>query len=140
MFAFHHTLLENKRLSFSELNGFLNQHHFEIGGNWDYSHGYFDRKLEENPGYLFLRIPVQVEEGSFGEDGAQLRIGTPFLLRHKYQRGLDDYVFVTNRTAAFNQFSEPVDPDASLKQEDIDKAAPLIKDLEQAFQTYFNYT
>jgi hypothetical protein len=139
MYPFKQSTLEDRKGQFAEIRQLLNKYEFQEGGNWDYDHGYFDRKLQDNPGYLFIRIPVFVERGAFGEDGAKVRVGMPFLLRHKYQRGLDDHV-ETNVIAnsAINQFSEPVDPDASIKQEDIKQGLEIIQRVEQEFQTFFD--
>jgi hypothetical protein len=138
MHPFKETQIENKIVYFAELRDLLNELGFEEGGGWEYDHGYFDRKLEETPGYLFVRIPVMVEEGSFGEDSALMRVGTPLVLRHKYQRGLDDYVSVDNNNATFNQFSEPVDTDASLKDGDIQQGKQIIEEVEQEFTKRFS--
>lgn len=139
MYPFKQSTLENQKGQFAEIRELLNNHEFQEGGNWEYDHGYFDRKLQDNPGYLFIRIPVIVERGAFGEDEAKVRLGMPFLLRHKYQRGLDDHVetnVIANST--INQFSEPVDPDASIKQEDIEEGTVIIKQIEEEFQNYFD--
>jgi len=137
MYPFQQTALENKQVIFGEFKEFISQYGFEEGGGWEYDHGFFDRKLEDNPGYLFVRIPVLVVNGEFGQEEAKLRIGTPFVLRHKYQRGLDDYVFVDNSNASFNQFAEPQDPDASLKEGDVEKGRKIIEEVEKAFKTRF---
>lgn len=137
MFPFENTSIENKQGSFSGLRDFFNEHGYVVGGNWDYHQGYFDKKIEDELGYLFIRIPVFVVEGDFGEETAQLRIGTPFLLRHKYNPGLDDNVSVGNASASLNQFQEPVDPDASLEEEQIEAAKQQIKELEHAFLERF---
>lgn len=137
MYIFEGTQLENKKASYTQIRQFLNEYGFEEGGGWEYDHGFFDRKIEDNPGYLFIRIPVMVETGSFGEDEARVRIGTPFLLRHKYQRGLDDHVFADNSNALINQFSEPVDADATVKPEDVEKGKQMIQQLGQSYEKHF---
>ncbi|WP_025027963.1 YugN family protein [Caldalkalibacillus mannanilyticus] len=139
MFVYEESQLENQIVPFAPFRDFMSELGFVVGGSWDYDHGYFDRKLEDDPGYLFVRIPVMVEEGNFGEDEATLRIGAPLLLRHKYQRGLDNYVFVDNSNATFNQFSEPEDPDASLKEGDIEQGQKVIQEVEQAFGQEFHH-
>jgi hypothetical protein len=132
MYPIKETKLENKTGRFEDIRNFLNKQGFDVGGNWEYDHGYFDRKMEDHPSYLFIRVPIMVEKGSFGEDDAQVRIGTPLVLRHKYQQKLDDFVFVDNSNASFNQFSEPVDPDAALDSNDIEQAMDIIRHVEQA--------
>lgn len=138
MFPFENTAMENRQGRFDEIRDFFKEHGFEIGGNWETDHAFFDKKLKDNPGYLFIRIPVFVDEGTFGEDDAVLRVGTPFLLRHKYNPGLDDNVQVDTFDSALDQFSEPVDPDASIEQKEVEETQPLIRELEQAFQQRFS--
>ncbi|GAA0355841.1 YugN family protein [Bacillus horti] len=137
MFAFEHTSLENFQGSFGEIKRFLQEKGYDEGGNWEYDHGYFDKKIADSPGYLFIRIPIIVQEGTFGEDEARVKIGTPFLLRHKYQIGNDDHVHVTLANASLNQFAEPQDPDASLEQDEIDSTWEIIRRLEEDFQASF---
>ncbi|WP_223701536.1 YugN-like family protein [Sutcliffiella deserti] len=103
---------------------------YSIGGNWDYDHGYFDYKIDDKVGYQFLRIPFQAVDGQLDSQGTTVSIGRPFLLSHKYQIGVDDNVHVWNRTASFNQFSEPVDADASFPPEYMDLGHSLVKELE----------
>jgi hypothetical protein len=134
MFPFEQTALENQKGRFEEIQQLLQEQGFEEGGNWEYDHGYFDRKLQDHPGYLFLRIPVFVEQGAFGENEAEVRLGNPLLLRHKYQIGNDDQVNIGVMTASLNQFQEPVDSDASLKQEEVEAGIKVIQQLENVFQ------
>jgi hypothetical protein len=134
MYPFEQTALENQKGRFGEIHQLLQEQGFEEGGNWEYDHGFFDRKLQDHPGYLFVRIPVFIEQGAFGEDEAQVRLGAPLLLRHKYQIGNDDDVNIDVFDASLNQFQEPVDSDASLKQEDIEKGRKVIQQVEKVLQ------
>ncbi|MFS1517460.1 YugN-like family protein [Bacillus sp. SM2101] len=104
---------------------------YVIGGNWDYDHGSFDYKIANEVGYHFLRIPFEAVDGQLDSEGATVELGTPFLLTHKYQVGLDDNVHVGNVNASFNQFSEPEDPDATVPTKYVDMGKSLIKDLEE---------
>ncbi len=63
---------------------------YVINGGWEYDHGYFDYKIDDRDGYLFLRIPVNAIQGSLDERGAAVRIGTPFMLRQVFQTDVDD--------------------------------------------------
>lgn len=64
---------------------------YVINGGWEYDHGYFDYKIDDRDGYLFLRIPVNAVQGSLDERGAAVRIGTPFMLRQVFQADVDDH-------------------------------------------------
>ena len=52
---------------------------YTIGGGWEYDRGFFDYKISDQDGYLFLRIPVEANKGHLDERGAAVTIGTPFL-------------------------------------------------------------
>lgn len=137
MFAFEDTSIENYQGHYGALRDFFNEQGYEVGGNWDYDHGYFDKKLADSPGYLFIRIPVFAQIGEFGQDDAVVKVGRPLLLRHKYQIGNDDYVDMTVTNASVNQFSEPQDPDASLKNEEVENTQQLIHQLDDVFKQQF---
>ncbi|WP_078379235.1 YugN-like family protein [Sutcliffiella halmapala] len=108
---------------------------YSIGGNWDYDHGYFDYKIDDKVGYQYLRVPFQAVDGQLDSQGTTVRIGRPFLLSHKYQIGVDDNAHVGNGAAAFNQFSEPVDSDASFPKEYVELGRSLVKELEAVLLT-----
>jgi hypothetical protein len=121
--------------SLQELEEKLKPLGYDIGSNWDYDHGYFDYKMADTGSYLFLRIPFNTVEGQLDQDGAVVKLKEPFLLSHKYNRGLDDHVDVSNVTASIDQFSEPVDKDATFPKEWIDSGQELVKELEAVLLT-----
>ncbi|RBW71350.1 YugN-like family protein [Bacillus taeanensis] len=108
---------------------------YDIGSNWDYDHGYFDYKMADTGSYLFLRVPFTAVDGQLDKNGAVVELKEPFLLSHKYNRGLDDHVDVSNVTASIDQFSEPVDKDATFPKEWIDNGQALVKELEDVLLT-----
>ncbi|MEC1634717.1 YugN-like family protein [Bacillus mojavensis] len=103
---------------------------YVINGGWEYDHGYFDYKIDDKDGYLFLRIPVNAIQGSLDERGAAVRIGTPFMLRQVFQTGLDDHAEGGPFQSLFNQFSEPQRRDAEIDSAYLDIGASLVKELE----------
>ncbi|MDF2669734.1 MAG: YugN-like family protein, partial [Paenibacillus sp.] len=85
--------LENHVDEFDRMKDGLQQHQFTLGGNWDYEHGCYDRNLDE-ANQVWLRIPFEVVAGQIdGENSSNpdttIRIGTPFVLKHVYNEGLD---------------------------------------------------
>lgn len=108
---------------------------YVIGGNWDYDHGFFDYKINDEVGYQFLRIPFQAMDGQLDSQGTTVQIGKPYLLSHKYQIGLDDNVHVGNINASFNQFAEPQDPDAQFPDEYLSLGKELLKEAEEALKS-----
>ncbi|TCP26592.1 YugN-like protein [Scopulibacillus darangshiensis] len=104
--------LSGQEFSLIELENKLKPLGYVIGGNWDYDHGYFDYKIKEDEGYIYLRLPFQAINGMLDQDGAVVSLGEPFILRHKYRKGPDDHVDVGSVTASINQFQTPVEKDA----------------------------
>lgn len=103
---------------------------YVINGGWEYDHGYFDYKIDDRDGYLFLRVPVNAVQGSLDERGAAVRIGTPFMLRQVLQTDVDDQAEGGPFQSLFNQFSEPERRDAEIDPAFLDIGASLVKELE----------
>ncbi len=123
--------LEGRSFNLYKLEQVLKPLGYVIGGNWDYDHGYFDYKIDDEVGYQFLRIPFMAIDGQLDSQNTTVQIKRPFLLSHKYQIGLDDNALVRNVTASFNQFSEPQDPDAQFPEKYINLGKSLVKELEK---------
>lgn len=122
--------LENQTYKLSELEDKLKPLGYVIGGGWEYDQGYFDYKFEDIDGYLFVRVPFRPVDGEeLDVKGVHVTLGRPFLLSHKYQKGLDDNVHDPN--PLLNQFSEPVDPDAEFPVEWVETGREYIRELEQ---------
>ncbi|WP_096202581.1 YugN-like family protein [Bacillus sp. FJAT-45350] len=120
--------VENKQFMLKDLEDKLKPLGYVISGNWDYEHGYFDYKLDDNGSYQYLRIPFTAVEGEIDQKGVIVKLGKPFLLAHKYQRGLDDQVMDYN--SFMNQFSEPQDKDAYIPPQYVNTGKSLIQELE----------
>ncbi|WP_210365748.1 YugN-like family protein [Bacillus sp. REN3] len=124
--------LEGKHFELYKLEQLLKPLGYAIGGNWDYDHGAFDYKIDDETGYQFLRLPFEAIDGQLDSNGCTVKLQRPFLLSHKYQRGLDDHAFIGNAGASFNQFSEPVDKDASFPEKYIEVGKALVQEAEAA--------
>lgn len=123
--------LENKQFDLYKLELKLKPLGYSIGGGWDYDHGTFDYKLDdEDGGYLFLRLPFTPIGGQLDSPNCKVELGKPFLLSHKYQEGLDDHADTGTFSGTFNQFSEPVDEDADIPEKYIDDGKRLVAELE----------
>jgi hypothetical protein len=123
--------IENVTISLYELERRLKPLGYVIAGNWDYDHGYFDYKIDDEVGYQFLRVPFKAEDGQLDSDGATVRLEEPFLLSHKYQRGIDDHAGVGDFSASFDQFQEPQDNDADIPEQYREIGQSLVKELEE---------
>ncbi|RDI36663.1 YugN-like family protein [Falsibacillus pallidus] len=123
--------IEGQHYQLYKLEQLLKPLGYTIGGNWEYDHGCFDYKIDDEVGYQFLRLPFTSVDGQLDARGATVKLGKPYLLSHKYQRGLDDNANIFNVSASFNQFQEPVDKDASFPEEYISVGKELVKELEE---------
>ncbi|MDE3841147.1 hypothetical protein C0966_18015 [Bacillus methanolicus] len=103
---------------------------YSIGGNWEYDHGSFDYKIDDESGYQFLRIPFRAIDGQLDSHSCTVMVERPYLLSHLYESGLDDNASMGNTLTSFNQFSEPVDKDASFPEKYIDIGKSLVNELE----------
>lgn len=104
---------------------------YSIGGNWDYDHGYFDYKINDEEGYQFVRLPFRAIEGQLDSAECKVELGRPFVLSHQYQEGLDDHAMIGNFSASINQFTEPVDKDAALSEDSVHIGNSIVQQLEE---------
>lgn len=124
--------LENQLCALNEAEEVMKSMGFSYGGNWDYDHGYFDYKMDDEIGYTFLRIPFKAVDGELDKKDTVIQLGEPFLLAHKYQIGLDDNAETGNLSGSLNQFSEPQDPDATIDKKWIGIGKELVQKVETA--------
>lgn len=103
---------------------------YVVGGSWDYNEGAMDYKMADDNGYQFLRIPFKVEEGMLDSPGAIVRLGTPFILTHKYQDEVEDHADNGVLQGSINQFQSPVDPDSEVPEKYVEKGKRLIEQIE----------
>jgi hypothetical protein len=122
--------------SFDSVREHLHEFDFALGGNWNYDHGYFDHSLDEEH-LVWLRIPFQVVTGRIDGDAestdAIVKVGTPFVLKHVYNKGLDQGAEAETYGALIDQFQTPLDPDAKIEDKWVKEAAGLLHKVEQAW-------
>ncbi|PPA70496.1 hypothetical protein C4B60_10240 [Jeotgalibacillus proteolyticus] len=108
---------------------------FSIGGGWEYDHGYFDYPLSKEGCYYYIRLPFTATEGELDREGVEVKLGTPFLLGHQYEDGVDKDGEIGNISASFNQFQSPKDSDTEEIPEEYEKLGiTIIKRAELAVQ------
>lgn len=128
--------LENIEDRFVNIDTYLCKHDFTLAGNWDYKHGYLDRRLDQER-MVWLRIPFLVTKGSLdGECGgchATIKLGRPFVFRHIYNTGTDKHAVPRLMGALFDQFQAPIDPDASVDDMWIEQARKVLDEVETGY-------
>ncbi|SFL14465.1 YugN-like family protein [Paenibacillus sp. 1_12] len=131
------SVLTNYEEPFNEVSQQLHQLEFTLGGNWSYDHGYFDRYLDEAH-QVWLRIPFEVTHGTLDGDtpatDAIICIGTPFVLKHVYNDGLDNEAQLNVTGALINQFQEPIDKDAPVEDKWVAVAKDMLDHVERAWK------
>lgn len=127
--------LENREYEFDTIHEYLQQNQFTLGGNWDYDHGYFDRHLDEGH-KVWIRIPFTVAKGTFA--GAEtpnpdvaVRMGSPFVLKHLYNEGLDAEAVPRTYGALLDQFQDPVDKDAQVEESWVKQASAIMQKVDE---------
>ncbi|MBB6450164.1 hypothetical protein HNR44_002147 [Geomicrobium halophilum] len=125
--------LTGLEMSVQDLERKLEPLGYDMGGGWEYDHGYMDYKIADDNGYQFLRIPFSATVGEIGNGNATVVLGTPFLLSHRYETGIDQGV--TAYSALWNQFSSPEEKDGYVEQQYIREGVMLIRELEQTLLT-----
>ncbi|TVY01080.1 YugN-like family protein [Paenibacillus cremeus] len=128
--------LTGREEAFEQVRSYLHEHQFALGGNWDYEHGSFDRYLDEAH-KVWLRIPFEVTHGTLdGDSGAtdaMVQLGTPFVLKHVYNEGLDKEAQMRTYGALVNQFQEPLDKDAAVDDKWVNEAKSLLHEVENGW-------
>ncbi|HEY2421068.1 MAG TPA: YugN-like family protein [Neobacillus sp.] len=127
--------VEGKQFDLYKLEQMLKPIGYSIGGNWDYDHGAFDYKLNDDAGYQFLRLPFSAVDGQLDARNCTVALGRPFLLSHLYEAGLDDDASTGNFSGSFNQFQEPIDKDARFPNQFVDVGKALVEELETLLLT-----
>ncbi|MDL4842550.1 YugN-like family protein [Aquibacillus rhizosphaerae] len=122
--------LENLVIPLYELEKQLKPLGYTIGGDWDYEAGSLDYRMADDDGYQFIRIPFKVEQGMLDAPGALVRLGSPFILTHKYQDGIDEGAENGVFQGSVNQFQAPVDSDAEVPEKYAEKGKRLIEQIE----------
>jgi hypothetical protein len=132
MIPLHSPIIENVQGRFADVESLLDKEGFQLGGAYEYDHGYFDKALdwESDAHQSYLRIPVSSVKGRIGDPDATVKLGRPFVLRHEYQAGPDDNVDTGTFSGLIDQFQEPAVKDAPVDEKWIDRAQSALRELE----------
>lgn len=109
------TELEGKLADFGPLREQVINHGYHFGGGWDYHRGCFDSILHREGGEtIYLRLPFEVLEGALDDFNTSIRFRKPYVIKHVVNTGLDrDSSSLIG--GSFNQFQEPIDKDAQIR-------------------------
>lgn len=124
---------EHKEERYDNVRSMMESHGFVVGGNWDYEKGSFDISLDDR-NMVWLRIPFTVPDGNFdpevGTSNCLVKWGTPYVLKHVYQEGVDRSGESGVFSGMFNQFQEPVDADDQIEPHWIERANNILRQIE----------
>jgi hypothetical protein len=111
------TELEGKGARYADIVDKFKNHGFDIGGNWDYDHGMFDKTLADDGGEaIYLRVPFNVVDGNLDDNDARIVFGTPFMINHVADTGIDDPDNAVLTSTGLEQFKSPVDKDGPIEE------------------------
>ncbi len=132
-----HSSIEGKVQDYIHTKNELDKLQFSLGGNWDYEGGSFDKFMDEDR-TVWLRIPFVIAKGEFDGEAtdieAHIQMGKPYILRHLYQEGLDNAAQIHTYGGLIDQFQKPVDKDAEINLEWVEKGSVIMKQVEQLLQ------
>jgi len=122
--------IEGTHFQLYKLEQLLKPMGFAIGGNWDYDHGSFDYKLNDERKYEFLRIPFHAVDGQLDSHGVTVELDRPFVLAHVFQGNIDDSSIPGPFAGTFDQFAKPIDKDGEVSEEFLQKGKRLVQEVE----------
>lgn len=107
------TEIEGKRAYFGSVLNTMQSYGCSFCSNFDYHQGKFDALLWREGGEsIYLRMPIQVVDGFLDHPRALIEFGTPFVIKHVVNIGLDyDESSLLTATTGLTQFQKPLDPD-----------------------------
>jgi hypothetical protein len=107
------SIIEEKKANFGAVRNVFHSHGCSFCSNFDYDQGKFDAVLWREGGEtIYLRVPFYVLEGELDHSNAYIQFGTPYVIKHVVNIGLDydENSFLT-ATTGLAQFQEPLDKD-----------------------------
>jgi len=111
--------IEGKMSIYGDALKLFNAEGMDIGGGWEYDHGTFDSILyKRKETTIYLRVPFKVLQGELDSYNAVIQFGTPFLIKHVMNIGLDEEESATMTVTGLEQFQSPEDPDAPIDRKD----------------------
>ncbi|WP_066062993.1 YugN family protein [Neobacillus soli] len=109
--------IEGKRANFGIVRSVFDSYGCSFCSNFDYDRGKFDALLWREGGEsIYLRVPIYVLDGELDHSNAYIQFGTPFVIKHVVNTGLDyDENSLLTATTGLAQFQEPLDKDGSIR-------------------------
>ncbi|MBA9026072.1 MULTISPECIES: YugN family protein [Bacillaceae] len=109
--------IEGKQAYFGLVREIFNSFGCSFCSNFEYDQGKFDTVLWREGGEtIYLRIPFNVLDGALDHSNAFIEFGTPYVIKHVVNFGLDyDENSLLTTTTGLNQFQEPLDNDGYVR-------------------------
>lgn len=111
------SVIEGKTANFGIVRKMFLSHGCSFCSNFEYDQGKFDSALWRKGGEtIYLRIPFNVLEGALDHSNAYIEFGTPYVIKHVVNIGLDyDENSLLTATTGLNQFQKPLDKDGYIR-------------------------
>lgn len=110
------SVIEGKKANFGAVRDVFDSQGCSFCSNFEYDQGKFDAVLNrENGETIYLRVPFFVVEGMLDQSSARIQFGTPYVIKHVVNFGLDyDQNSFVTATTGLDQFQEPLDKDGHI--------------------------
>ncbi|WP_453990892.1 YugN family protein [Bacillus nitroreducens] len=110
------SVIEGKKANFGAVRDIFDSHGCSFCSNFEYDQGKFDAVLwRENGETIYLRVPFFVVDGMLDHSSAQIQFGTPYIIKHIVNFGLDyDQNSFVTATTGLDQFQTPLDKDGHI--------------------------
>jgi hypothetical protein len=106
------SVIEGKKTYFGLAQKIFDSHGCSFCSNFEYDQGKFDAVLWREGGEtIYLRIPFNVLQGALDHSNAYIEFGTPYVIKHVVNFGLDYDENSLLTSTGLNQFQEPLDKD-----------------------------
>lgn len=110
------TAIEGKRVSFGTARHIFKSFGCSFCSNFEYDQGKFDAVLWREGGEtIYLRVPFYVIDGMLDHSNAYIEFGTPFVIKHVVNIGLDYDENSLVTATGLSQFQEPLDTDGQIR-------------------------
>jgi len=111
------TGIEGKKAYFGPIRSIFEAYGCSFCSNFEYDQGKFDALLWRDGGEsIYLRVPFTVLEGMLDHSETLIEFGTPFVIKHVVNLGLDyDEHSLSTATTGLTQFQEPLDKDGHIR-------------------------
>ncbi|MGE7922576.1 YugN family protein [Viridibacillus arvi] len=108
--------IEGRKTHFGYIRDIFEEYGCDFSSNFEYDQGQFDSILWREAGEtIYLRLPFIVLEGELDHYEALIAFGSPYVIKHVVNIGLDRDENALATVAGISQFQKPLDKDGHIE-------------------------